>query len=163
MPFLIRLLFCKSRYKRIVIFEETYFYMRLYLLLIPLFLCSSMTVLGQNKERKEVDFGKVSQEYYNLKFYDKDTTATAVVLFEKGRNTFEVVGDYIKLVKVVHRKIKIFDAKEYDGIEINIPYYHTKNATEKVLNIKAVTHNGTVKNFIDDKVIYDIDLSEKWS
>ena len=93
----------------------------------------------------------------------RDTTTAAVVLFEKGRNTFEIIGNYIRIVKVVYKKIKVFDVNRYEGIEVSIPYYHTKQTSEKVVDIKAVTHNGTEKKYIDEKIIFDVDLSEKWS
>ena len=137
--------------------------MKSFLVVLIAFLGISVSVFGQNKERKEANFGRITQADYELKVYDKDTTAAAVVLFEKGRNTFELIGNYIRLVKVVHKRIKVFDVNRYEGIDVRIPYYRTKKTSEKVIDIKAVTHNGMVKKYIDEKVIYDIDLSEKWS
>ncbi len=137
--------------------------MKSFLVVLVVFLSVSVSAYGQNKERKEANFGRITQADYELKIYDKDTVAAAVVLFEKGRNTFELIGNYIRLVKIVHKKIKVFDVNRYEGIEVGIPYYRTKKTSEKVIEINAVTHNGMVKKYIDEKGIYDIDLSEKWS
>lgn len=45
------------------------------------------------------EFGELTQIEKQFKSYDKDTTAHAVYLFDKGENYFEVRGSYIWLIK----------------------------------------------------------------
>ena len=64
--------------------------------------------------RKTADFGKPTQKELDLKTYDKDPEASGVVLFESGNNKIELIDGYIKLIKKVHRKIKVINAKNFE-------------------------------------------------
>ncbi|MEX0361904.1 MAG: hypothetical protein AB3N10_13065, partial [Allomuricauda sp.] len=60
-------------------------------------------------------------------------------------------------------KIKILDRHGFDQADIAIPYYHTDQVSEKVQNIRAVTHNGIAKYWVQKAKIYATDLTENWS
>ena len=57
--------------------------------------------------QKMTNFGTLSQAEKDFKEYTPDTTATAVYLFEKGDNYFEVRQDYTWLITEYHAKIKV--------------------------------------------------------
>ncbi|WP_299763185.1 DUF3857 domain-containing protein [uncultured Dokdonia sp.] len=126
-------------------------------------LCVFTTVFSQNKERLEATFGRITQNDYELNVYEKDTTASAVVLYESGKNTFDIIKGHVRLIKNVHKKIKVFDANNFDGTEISIPFYHNESTREKIITIKAITHNGIEKKSITKDDVYEVDLSERWS
>lgn len=96
---------------------------------------------GQNPFEER--FNKVSEDELNMKVYQKDTTAHAVVLYEHAKKTFEYVekdGDtYTKLH--YYAKIKIL---KKDGLEegnIEIIFGKKDKSEEKIINIKGITHN----------------------
>ena len=95
---------------------------------------------------QEHEFGKLTPFESEFKTYQKDTTAHAVYLYEKGDNSFEIRGNYVWLIKEYHAKIKILDKQGISEADISIPYYHSDNARETVDKIRAITHNGTVKH-----------------
>ncbi|MEL6917615.1 MAG: DUF3857 domain-containing protein [Bacteroidota bacterium] len=110
-----------------------------------------------------VKFGNTAQWERELTTYKKDPNAAAIVLFEKGNNYFDVINERIKLVKEYHVRMKILDTKGLPRATISIPYYHTEDQTEQIKNIKAITHNGTIKNHLPQANIYSVDTGKNWS
>lgn len=123
-----------------------------------LVLLISASTMGQ-----ELDFGQLSFYDTELKTYEKDTTAHAVYLYEKGENYFEVRRNYVWLITEYHAKIKILDKEGFSEADIAIPYYHSDRNTEKVNDIKAITHTDGVRYNVMADDIYDVEVSERWS
>lgn len=115
-------------------------------LYIPYFLYS--------QERQNSEFGEPTESDFAMQVYEKDTTAEAVVLFEQGYYEFETVGDYIRLIKNVYRKVKVFDSKRYDGGTVNIPLLVSNGMGEKVTRYNALTHNGPIKTYVASDAIF---------
>ncbi|WP_139856256.1 DUF3857 domain-containing protein [Aequorivita sinensis] len=114
----------------------------------------TITHLGFSQERLEAKFGEPSKSDFALKMYEKDTTAAAVVLYEQGYYYYDAVGDHIKLIKEVHRKIKIFDSKSYDFGTQEIPLYSSDEDSEKVKNFMAWTYNGNIKTKVSSDAVF---------
>lgn len=106
---------------------------------------------------------KVSQNDIDLKLYKKDTTANAVVLYEKGDFKFHLIDRNIYLIKEYNFKIKIFKDQGFEHANIVIPLYHNENSREKAYDIKGMTHNGIVKTGLNQKDIFEEDEGENWS
>jgi uncharacterized protein DUF3857 len=113
-------------------------------------------------QNRSLNFGKITEIEKNLTVYAKDSSAGALVLYERGDNYFKVFANRILLVKEYHTKIKILDEKGFDEGTISIPLYHSGTSTERVTKIKAVTHNGDTQFNVLPSEIYTSDLSEKW-
>ena len=109
------------------------------------------------------EFGEPLPEEFALAKYSPDPEATGVVLYERGSYTVNDVDGYIRLIKNVHRKIKVFDAKNFMYATVEIPYYRENNIRENVTKLKAITHNGKAKEFVAEKAIFDTDESQYWS
>ncbi len=115
---------------------------------------------------KAQDFpeGSVTDADLNMKKYDKDTSAHAVVLKEFGVAEINVGNDdEIKLIYTYHVKIKIFDAKGFEQGTVKIPVYNNsdRDLYETVDNITGVTYykddNGnTQKIELEHKKIYPV-------
>ena len=67
------------------------------------------------------------------------------------------------MITKYHAKKKILDKQGFSEAEITIPYYHNEERTEKVINIRALTHNDGVKFGVNQETIYDADINERWS
>ena len=126
---------------------------------VVLIVLSCSALFGQSTST----FGVLSKAEKEFARFDKDTTANAVYLFEKGENFFQERGRYIRLITRYHAKVKILKKEGFDQATIEIPYYHNDDLTEKVLKIVALTHNGIVKDYVKKSQVYDVDLSERWS
>lgn len=134
---------------------KAYYYIIIFFFSGPIF-CTA-------QERLTADFGNPTQADYDLTTYPADPDATGVVLFESGYYYADVINDYIRLVNVVHVKIKVLDAKNFEHATIDIPFYKDKSFTEKITHFKAVTHNQQVKIFVKEDAVFDTDFSEHWA
>jgi len=132
------------------------------LLFFTLILCV-LHMYGQERKRITATFGTLTPYDRSFTIYEDDSEAAAVILFEKGYNTFEVVNNFVRLIKTVHKKIKVIDASRFEYGSVTIPYYKSKSSQEKIAGIKAITHNNKTKTFVGEKGIFNVDLSEHWS
>ncbi|WP_282162176.1 DUF3857 and transglutaminase domain-containing protein [Ulvibacterium marinum] len=122
-----------------------------------LFFCI-LSTSAQNK----TTFGKLTTAEKSMSIYEKDPSAHAVVLYEKGNNYFKVVNRHIRLIKEYHVKIKILDEKGFDQGTVEIPLYHNNALAEKVTSLKAVTHNDNTQYNVLPSEIFENDHSERW-
>lgn len=127
-------------------------------LVVVLFSCCANLTFGQ-----DFTFGELSDSHKNFTKYEKDTTASAVYLYEKGKNFFEVRRGYVRLITQYHGIIKILKKEGFDHATIQIPYYHTDKSTDKVEKIRALTYNNGVRVGLDKENVFDVDLSDRWS
>ena len=111
----------------------------------------------------EIPFGTLTVDEKKFTSYDKDSTANAIVLYEKGDYYFKVINQRIQLVKNYHAKIKILSKEGFDEANISIPYYHKKGSPEIVKDIKALTHNNGQKIYVSKNDIFTNNLSERVS
>ncbi|MCF6307088.1 MAG: transglutaminase-like domain-containing protein [Flavobacteriaceae bacterium] len=108
-------------------------------------------------------FGKPSAKELAMSTYSLDPEASAVVLYEKGHNSFKIINNYIYLLKKVHRKIKVIDAQNFKGGQVDIYLYKSENSKDKITDLKAVTHNGNLQSFVAESSYYDIDQTKNWA
>ncbi len=122
-------------------------------------LCFVLNVQGQRVH----PFGQITLEEERLVQYAKDTTASAVVLYERGNNYFEVGTRSIRLIKEYHVKIKILKKQGFKEAEITIPFYRSKDASERIEKLKAVTHNGSVQSGVPQDQIFTSTVGTNYS
>jgi len=109
---------------------------------------------------QDFPFGKITSAEMDMKNYDKDTSAHAVVLQEFGKARIDVANDdQIKVFYDYHVKIKIFDAKGFDNGTVKVPVYNNEERYETVENISGVTYyyddSGAAKKAeLENKKIY---------
>ncbi|MFD2163266.1 transglutaminase domain-containing protein [Paradesertivirga mongoliensis] len=106
-------------------------------------------ILSMLSDAQDFTFGKPTAQQFELKRYDKDTSAAAVVLKEYGKayisnNDLAVVFEY-------HVRIKIFNSKGYNSGNVEIPLRKSDaNTFEKVRDIKGITffvdENNLIRN-----------------
>ncbi|WGF91269.1 DUF3857 domain-containing protein [Aequorivita marisscotiae] len=108
-------------------------------------------------------FGEPMASEYAMTSYPLDPEANGVVLYERGNYTVDAADGYIRLFKEVHRKIKVFNAKNFEHSTIEIPYYRENNVRENVKDIKAITHNGKAKVYVSENAIFNTDETDHWS
>ena len=84
------------------------------------------------QQRVKATFGEPTYSEREMTSYDKDQEAAAVVLFESGKNHVEVINSRYRLVKEVHRKIKVFNPSKFEHGEVEIHYYKSEKTKEKI-------------------------------
>jgi hypothetical protein len=109
-------------------------------------------------------FGIINAKEKEMKYYEKDSTANAVVLYEEAKTEFFVYNDsWVYIRTKTYRKIKVFNNDGLDQAEVSIELYNGKSSKETVKNIKAVTHNGNKSIYLKKENIYNEVLSDKIS
>jgi hypothetical protein len=131
------------------------------LLSLCLFLC---TFLYAQKERS-AKMGQTNLEELQMTYYDKDSSANALVLYEQGNyyrsklNNFRFTTDY-------YHRVKIFNREGVKNATITI--YTSNKKNEIVSDIKAISYNINGKQLIEttslnDEQIYKSDITEKFT
>lgn len=98
-------------------------------------------------------------EYLQMRTYDKDTSASAVVLLDYGEYNF---GDNYNPDLYIHERIKILKTSAYDAATISVSYRYT-NGAQKVTMVKASSFNlgadGKVEETrLEGNMIFDEDI-----
>lgn len=114
-----------------------------------------------SQKSKVYTFGKITQQEYDLRIYEKDSTANALFLYENGETHFKISNDRIVISTTYYAKVKIFNKAGEDNATIEIPIYHNKDRKEKVIKIKGYTHNSTNKIALNPKNIFTEKINER--
>lgn len=136
-------------------FAAIFFYM--ILKKVALFVLFLNVCLSYSQSERNDEFGKPTEKEFALQSYEAEPDATGVILYESG-NYYAIPiikRTSAKLVKEIHRKIKVFDAKKFDYATVEIPYYDAEGYYgEEIKDYKAVTHNGPIQDFVPDGSFY---------
>jgi len=94
-------------------------------------------------QKNDMKFGQIDKENLAMTVYDKDTSASAVVLGDYGDVTFHYLqadGNwYINFTR--HRRIKILKKSGYEWANHQILLYDKGNISESVSALKGFTYN----------------------
>ncbi|MGE0090389.1 MAG: transglutaminase domain-containing protein [Bacteroidales bacterium] len=118
-------------------------------------------------QKLELEFGKISREEIEMKSYEKDKEAKAVILYDKGNSVFFETENGYDIRFTRHKRIKIFDKSESQFTEVSIPYYvDGYGKTEAVKSIEAFTYNITdgklSQKKLDPSTVYEERINEQW-
>ncbi|CAM4075784.1 DUF3857 domain-containing protein [Zobellia nedashkovskayae] len=122
--------------------------------ILVLFHLISFTIQSQQPDT----FGEVTAEELQMTNYPNDSSANAVVLYERGDNYFKVINNSIRIIKEYHVKIKILNEKGYNQADISIPIRKTEKNSEILKDLKAITHNGKNQIRVLSKNMYTTDV-----
>ncbi len=124
-------------------------------LLLSIFLYAQF-VSGQIKTH---NFGVLNIEEKNFSSYDKEPSANAVVLYEKGNYYYKNFKKTVRLVKEYHVRIKILKKQGYDEGTIQIPVFFN----ERLEKLEAITHDNGNKYSLLKENIYTQDHGDYFS
>jgi hypothetical protein len=130
-----------------------------------LFSCSTLSVFGQTEPFK---FGKVELPELQMAAYPKDTSASAVILFDYGKSYFrysEHDGFQVFFDRQV--RIKILKKSGYDWANVQIPFYRVSNSSEEeIMNLKGFTYNLSGKEIVKEKLtkegVFEEQVTDNW-
>ncbi|MDY2585740.1 transglutaminase domain-containing protein [Winogradskyella aquimaris] len=98
-------------------------------------------VFIQKSITQEVKFGKVSQEELNEKFYEKDSSANAAILYRNQKTYFSSTVSSVELVTEIHERIKVYNKEGFDKATVTFNLFKSRGTKNKVSKIKAYTFN----------------------
>lgn len=129
---------------------------------IAILLLSFITINSFSQKNTEYTFGELKNEELNLKIYNLDTIANALVLYESGYTVFKIKNDKVIISTKHYKKIKIFNREGFKHASFSIRLYNNKTGFESVDEIKAITHNHLHKTFLSKSEIFEVKVSENW-
>jgi len=136
------------------------------------FITACLILIGAGKialaENLPVKFGKVSEAELKMKVYDKDTSASAVILCDYGETFFEFSQKGFAVTYKMFRRIKILKKEGYDYAKHSIYLYKSNDGTNDVSRIKGFTYNlddnGTVvKTKLEKSNIFREQTSKRYN
>ncbi len=99
------------------------------------FLLFSINLFSQN-----IELGKVTKSELEEKFCPNDSSAVAAILFNKGKVSFNLDGEF-EMITEVEVKIKIYKKEGYKWGNEQIPFYVGNSKVETVTFSNAITYN----------------------
>jgi transglutaminase-like putative cysteine protease len=134
-----------------------------YLLLISILCLLSLSTYSQS----DTKFGKISEEILTMTNYDKDSTASAVILYDAGRSYFtysNTEGFQVNFERTC--RIKIFNNNGFDYANIKIDLYKSGTDKESIQGFKAFTYNLEDGEIVKEKVgisdLFEEEVNSHW-
>ncbi|HEY5499300.1 MAG TPA: transglutaminase domain-containing protein [Bacteroidales bacterium] len=135
-------------------------------LLISILILSCATCIAQDLMDFAPDFGKYNVEELEMKKYEKDTTAEAVVLYDRGKTAFRRVENGFNIVFLHTQRIKILKKAGLTWATFEIPYYVDEYIFEEVNELSGFTYNKSDNQYektpLDLKTVYVEDKANHW-
>ena len=103
---------------------------------IPLLLILLISITVNSQKSKSSKMGQTTLDELKMTIYDKDSTASAVVLYEHANVYLDPKNNYNTRTDFYYR-IKILNKTAFDQANISIDLYKKKKAKD----IKAITYN----------------------
>lgn len=127
----------------------------LLIFLITPYLCHAQTY----------NFGDVPREHLEMEVYDKDSTASAVILFSKGESELDFYNGKFYLTVYRHIRIKILTDEGLQEGDISIRFRdRDSNSPQRVRDIKAesyILENGEIiKESVGRRDRFEEEISE---
>ncbi len=116
----------------------TNYYKKIILVLFSIFLIQEGAI-SQNKMK----FGKINMADVKMTLYDKDTSASAVVLGDYGKSeiVYSTAKKSFELIYERHRRIKILKKDGYDWADHSVSLYRDNGTKEKIASLKGYSYN----------------------
>jgi hypothetical protein len=136
--------------------------------LFILFVCFAASFAGIYAQEFSLKFGKITNYELTMKVYPKDTTASAVVLYDDGNTYFSYSQSTgFKITEEIKRKIKILKQDAVNEATITIPYFYKSNSNKvSISGLDAYSYNiengKTVKTKLEKKYIFDEEVSKRY-
>jgi hypothetical protein len=112
-------------------------------------------------------FGQFSYKELEMTRYERDTSASAVVLDEFGESYIQEYNDVVQLTFIHHQKIKILKADGLDEANFKIPLYNEGTNESFLYSVQASTFNLVGKQGVetkfDKKNVINEKVNDHWS
>lgn len=130
-------------------------------------LCAcAYSFISVDAQKLPMKFGKIDPEAFNIKVYEQDTSAEALILGDYGQTTIELDHEYdLVLTHTRHLRVKIFKKSALHWATGNIILYNYGTLREEVSTLKGVVYNmengNIVKSSLEKSMIFDNPIDKK--
>jgi len=107
-------------------------------------------------------FGEPTFEELNMQKYDLDSTANAVAFYESGTTIFKMVKHSVIISTKFYKKVKLFNREGFEHATFEIFLFNDDNYEEKVIDIRAITHNNLTKTTLHKTQIFEKKINENF-
>ncbi|MGB5822380.1 MAG: transglutaminase domain-containing protein [Saonia sp.] len=105
-------------------------------------LFSILALFGYVLSAQEVKFGKVSKEELSETFYEKDSAASAAVLYREVSISYKYMQDKgFSVHTQVHERVKIYNKDGFDYATVSERLYKDGGTKETLGSVKAFTYS----------------------
>ena len=98
-------------------------------------------------QKGKVKFGKVTEDELKMEYYEKDSSANAVVLYDYGKAYFQrgIIIERHKIIKILKDEGKIY-------ADFGIPIFNVSYYPLRFMSFKASTYNYEKENIVETKL-----------
>jgi len=110
-------------------------------------------------------YGKITEDELNMKVYTKDSSASAVYLYENAHFEYVNTGSNVLIVYKYSCKIKILKPEGVEYANIKIPLYKTQNSSDIITSFEANAYNlekgKIIKTKTDKQFMFSENIIDK--
>lgn len=133
-----------------------------------IFIALVLTLIANQLFAQDYEYGKVSKEELEEKYYPLDSSANAALLYKNRKTYFDYKQNVgFEVVTEIHERIKIYNKEGFDWATKKIDYYNSNKAREKIINLKATTYNlesnKIIETDLSKKEVFDQETNKYWS
>ena len=130
-------------------------------------LFSLLIFFNSQAQVKPYTFPKIKPEDFSARIYEKDTTAVAVILGDKGESYLEYnESKGFQLIFIRHLRIRILTKEGYNFATRSLKLYRNTGSAESVSDIKGFTYNLVNGKVTEDKLgsgnIFEEQINQNW-
>jgi hypothetical protein len=114
-------------------------------------------------QKPPAKYGDIPLEDLKMTSYDKDPSASAVILFDYCEAYISVNAVTVQLLVERHVRIKILNANGLDYANIEVPLYQENSNEEKLTKLKATTYNLENGRVVTSDIDKNGIIKEKYS
>ena len=116
---------------------------------------------------KPYNFPKIKPEDFSSRVYEKDTSAVAVILGDKGESYFDYnESNGFQLIYTRHLRMRILNKEGYSFATQSIMLYHNTGSSETVSELKGYAYNLVGGKVTEDKMgssnIFEEQVTQNW-
>ena len=117
---------------------------------------------------QEYKFGKVSKAELEEQSYEADSTANAVILYDKKEVYYEYnpTVRWFLLITEVHRRVKLYNKNGFDYASDDFLLYKNERAEERMSDLKGYTYSldggKVIKTKLQKDGIFENEFSENY-
>ena len=125
-----------------------------------MFVCLCLITSAQ---KSPIKFGEIPMADLTMDTYEKDTSASAVVLVDYGVAYLEILVGGASLNFERHTRIKILSKDGLKWADVEVPLFHAGNSEEKITGLKATAYNLENGKIVESKLSKDGIFKEKFN
>ncbi len=115
-------------------------------------------------QKPQIKFGEIPMEDLKMTIYDRDSSASAVILADLGESKI-IYSQNTGFVLIFERttRIKFLRKDGFEWATFTVPLYHDGGDDEKFSGLKAVTYNLENNKIVETKLKNDAIFKEKFN